>query len=410
MIRVALSEAVPGMQLAMPVWHPQRPRNVLLNPGFVLDSPSITRLTHLDVVELYINYPGLEFVDRFYCAELETAYRDFSEIGFSIIDAFSSRCPEKADWKKFDDLLRVLIDCVLAHPAAALPMPEPCRGLFTLQQHSVATAYLSMLLGLKLQGYMVRQRRFIEPRHGASILSLARAALLHDIGLLHLPVSAFANVHAEHDPLDSLWQSHCRLGYDLVSGHVESAVAATVMNHHQCWDGTGFPRRQNWNGETGGLDGRRIHIFARLVAVADLFDELRFEADGRPRPMVRVLKYLCARPVVGRLDPVILQALYEIVPAFQPGWRIRLSDGRGGYIANWRPASPCSPVVALVEDPTAAVRCFVDEPKVIDLSEQRALSIAEVGGVDVSDDAFTLPDSISPQRGQGLHALPQDAA
>ena len=43
-------------------------------------------------------------------------------------------------------------------------------------------------------------------------------------------------------------------------------MAAIVANeHHEKWDGTGYPRI---------LKGEEIHIFARITAVADVFDAL----------------------------------------------------------------------------------------------------------------------------------------
>ena len=43
------------------------------------------------------------------------------------------------------------------------------------------------------------------------------------------------------------------------------AAAITALEHHERWDGKGYPR---------GLKGEEIHIFGRIAAIADVFDAL----------------------------------------------------------------------------------------------------------------------------------------
>ena len=63
-------------------------------------------------------------------------------------------------------------------------------------------------------------------------------------------------------------KKHCEIGSEIL-GDSEAEliqVAKTIaLQHHEKWDGTGYPL---------GLNESNINIFARIVAVADVFDAL----------------------------------------------------------------------------------------------------------------------------------------
>ncbi|MEX1311895.1 MAG: HD domain-containing phosphohydrolase, partial [Candidatus Sulfomarinibacteraceae bacterium] len=70
-------------------------------------------------------------------------------------------------------------------------------------------------------------------------------------------------------------------------------AAAIALNHHERWDGTGYPN---------GLEGERIPIEARIVALADIYDALR-----SARPYKPGLSHAEARKIIlegdARMDP-----------------------------------------------------------------------------------------------------------
>ena len=97
---------------------------------------------------------------------------------------------------------------------------------------------------------------------------LPLAATLHDVGLIAIP-EAILNKHA---PLTSdeqaLYETHTRWGQDLLSSQdseILQMAGLIAAQHHERWDGQGYPDR---------LSGMQIHLYARLTAVADEFDEL----------------------------------------------------------------------------------------------------------------------------------------
>jgi HD-GYP domain-containing protein (c-di-GMP phosphodiesterase class II) len=63
-------------------------------------------------------------------------------------------------------------------------------------------------------------------------------------------------------------QSHSTLGYEMLrrsERQLLKAAAIITNQHHERWDGTGYP---------SGLREEEIHIYGRIVAICDVFDAL----------------------------------------------------------------------------------------------------------------------------------------
>ncbi len=92
------------------------------------------------------------------------------------------------------------------------------------------------------------------------------AGMLHDVGKTEIS-EGLLNKIGQLD--DAEWQrikEHSAIGCDIV-GSIDgfSRVAGFVLEHHERWDGTGYPN---------GLRGNKISLQARIIAVADAFDAM----------------------------------------------------------------------------------------------------------------------------------------
>ena len=103
----------------------------------------------------------------------------------------------------------------------------------------------------------------------ATIHSVERVALFHDIGKIH--EALFDIVHHHNDDVTPeerrLIATHPRRGADVLEPltFFYPDLSEGVLSHHERWDGTGYPR---------GLAGEEIPIAARVVAIADTFDAI----------------------------------------------------------------------------------------------------------------------------------------
>ena len=113
------------------------------------------------------------------------------------------------------------------------------------------------------------------------------ASPLHDFGkigikdaVLHKPGKLNAEEWA-------VMQTHAQIGHDLLNRsnrQILKAAALIAGQHHEKWDGSGYP---------GGLGGSDIHIFARIVSLADVYDALNSKRSYKePWPMETVLEHI----------------------------------------------------------------------------------------------------------------------
>lgn len=105
---------------------------------------------------------------------------------------------------------------------------------------------------------------------------LVEASALHDIGKIAVP-DAILHKPGKLTPEEfELVKMHTILGAQIIgdpSAPVLSAGRDIVLSHHEKWDGTGYPN---------GLAGTDIPLFARIVAVVDVWDALTHARVYKP--------------------------------------------------------------------------------------------------------------------------------
>ncbi|NOR58662.1 MAG: response regulator [Sulfurimonas sp.] len=139
---------------------------------------------------------------------------------------------------------------------------------------------------------------------------LKDASSLHDIGkigvtdnILHKP-SSLSNEEFK------VMKHHTTLGSDMLSKSelpLFKAAAIVCIQHHEKYDGSGYPK---------GLKGEEIHIYGRIVAIADVFDALSFKRsykDGWTQE--KVLSYI--REMSGKqFDPKLIEIFFKNIDEF----------------------------------------------------------------------------------------------
>ena len=97
---------------------------------------------------------------------------------------------------------------------------------------------------------------------------LKQASPMHDIGKVAIPDSILNKPGPFDENERYIMDTHATLGYEMIkhsSRPLLKAAAVVAYEHHERWDGSGYPN---------SLNGDDIHIYGRITALADVFDAL----------------------------------------------------------------------------------------------------------------------------------------
>src|ERR1044071_1838037 len=136
-----------------------------------------------------------------------------------------------------------VLNCLLAKPAAAVFIQELAGREQPTLRHASNVCLMSILMGLKLDDYLIAERSWLGPTAARDVTSLGVGAMLHDIGMLRLDPAVIRKWNHTQDQSDPEWRRHVMVGFEMVKDAIGPAAAAGVLHHHQRYDGSGFPRR-----------------------------------------------------------------------------------------------------------------------------------------------------------------------
>jgi len=95
-----------------------------------------------------------------------------------------------------------------------------------------------------------------------------QASPMHDIGKVAIADNILKKNGKLTDNEMIIMKKHSEIGYNLLKNSnrpLLKTAAIVAYEHHEKWDGTGYPR---------GIKGNDIHIYGRITAIADVFDAL----------------------------------------------------------------------------------------------------------------------------------------
>jgi len=134
---------------------------------------------------------------------------------------------------------------------------------------------------------------------------LKYASPLHDLGKIAIP-DMILNKKGIHTPEETvIMREHAEIGFQMLAPSkrkILQAAATIAHEHHERWDGAGYPRQ---------LSGKDIHVYGRITAIADVFDALSNDRCYKKAwPIEEVLKFFSAES--GRqFDPSLVDILFE---------------------------------------------------------------------------------------------------
>ena len=159
--------------------------------------------------------------------------------------------------------------------------------------HCERLAFMSVAMGLAL--------RLSKP----NLITLYQAGYLHDVGKVGMPDSILLKPGSLSAEEWDVMRTHPLRGEEICS-HIGSLspVLPVIRNHHERWDGSGYP---------DGLKGNKIPKLARVLQVADIYDALVTQRPYKPSYSPRqALDFIREETACGWRDPEIVGVFLRI--------------------------------------------------------------------------------------------------
>ena len=242
------------------------------------------------------------------------------------------------------DVASIVTDEVMNLPDAALHLADMMGADQYLLQHVIDVTALGVVLARKTfheHGWIdfTGRRRFdgIEGR----LSKIALGLLLHDIGKLSIPAEILNKPGKLDDAEWDVMKKHPVIGTDMLGEDISFLVKAVVRHHHERLDGNGYP---------DGLAGDKIHQFARIASVADVYDAVTSERAYKTAAPPHIGVEVIAKGTGTAFDPEVVAVFHKVVVPFPPGYEVDLADGRTGVVLDVDLDTPYQPHVRVRND------------------------------------------------------------
>jgi HD-GYP domain-containing protein (c-di-GMP phosphodiesterase class II) len=225
-----------------------------------------------------------------------------------------------------------------------------------LAKSSVNAAILAALISIEL--------RFVNH----VIMQIVTGALLHDVGMLRLPKEITGKSGGLSDAEVQRMQGHPLYSYKIITKELlyPEDVGLVALQHHERWDGEGYPRR---------ITGAGIEVGARIVSVADAFEAMVSEKPYRNS----MIGYQAMKNLLSdnsrRFDPDILKAFIKTMGIYPIGSIILLNNGAIARVTDVQGDAPLRPKIRILIDEFGKMY-KQDEGELMDLLTEKSLFIA----------------------------------
>ena len=318
---------------------------VLLKAGVELTEQVLKRVEELNILSLYIEdeETSKEIIEDVIKPEIrqktikrvKEAFTNVERISMEtdINNDITRKLQERRNRQYFSGILEAakeLIHNILERKDVMLALVDIKSLNNYAYQHSVNVAIISLVMGISLK--MTEEE----------LTDLCIGALTHDIGKTFIPKEIAFGDYQLSDEDRLLIDTHPRKWYDYLKDvlNFKTSICLVALQHHERIDGKGYPI---------GIDGSKISLYSKIVAIADTYDTLTSDMQNRRAiPQSQALEYIMAHASV-IFDYEMVRVFNRILIAYPNGTIVKLSNGDIALVQKTPPNYPLRPTVKIIK-------------------------------------------------------------
>lgn len=280
-------------------------------------------------------------------ASISPLLEKFESMEKILASAFASVGPgQKLPILEVRNGLKEMLDCIDEYSVLMFVPPGEVQGTEWWIRKSVLMALTSYQLA--------RWCKFPEKDWNA----IALAALLHDIGNVRIDPAIFHKPSRLTEAELHEMRQHTVYGFKLLEGvpSLNQGVSLAALQHHERIDGSGYPMK---------VTGEKIHPYAKIVAIADMYHAMTSNRSHRKAESPYLVLEQLQSEAFGKLDPYYVQTFIDRATQFHNGMLVQLNNHQVGEIVFTDRNHPTRPMVSV-------------DGKIINLASQREIYICAI--------------------------------
>ena len=274
MLRVPVHKIQPGMILARPIHVPNDPRRFLLQRDREVPVDMIPRLQKLGICDVWIRHRDLEFLENIIDEGLGDRQREVYQHVRQNFESIMGDAAVELDMSHFQSSISDLFDFLKQSSCGNMLLQKLDTFDNYLMSHSTNVCYLALLLGMKLERYLIEERCFKNAREAKDLQLLGLGCLLHDVGKMRIPpelLNSPARLTAEQIQIMRLASGvRARDGQGTRSTGRGSSGAES--SSAVCRRRLSGPHRQPHRRTAAAAGRQAIPVFSRIATVVDVYD------------------------------------------------------------------------------------------------------------------------------------------
>lgn len=308
---------------------------VLLKKGSVLKDAIIKKIKELNIYSIYIfdEYSN-KVIEEVIKPEIRqkaimaikrnfiniNPYNEFQKINYT---------DQENEFNSIVYIAKELIEEILSQKDIMINLVDIKSKNNYIFQHSVNVAIISLIIGIKLN------------LHKFDLIDLCIGALLHDIGMIFVPVEILNKESELTEQEYDIVKKHTKEGYNFLRECFNISVTSVMiaLQHHEKIGGQGYPE---------GKAGDEISKFGKIVAIADTYDALTAHRPYRDAMSPNeALEYLMASGGI-QFDYKYVKIFSKIIVPYPEGTLVNLTNGEKAVIEKINPNFPLRPEVKII--------------------------------------------------------------
>ena len=336
--KILIEDLKIGMKFSAPLYTDDN--NIVLESNVPIKEQIYNRFIRWGIKELFTNGEIIEYDEEPSSSEEDDGYfsaKSYIQIYNKVLSSyedFIESVIKNDNYNKglLEEIVKDILDLIVKYKNDIISYMAVENDKYDyLITHAINTSILALIGGLQLK------------LDDKKIRLLGISCLIHDVGMLKIPKDILNKKDKLTTEEYNIIKAHPVTIYKQLStsGIFNQDVLDAILQHHEQFDGNGYPRK---------LKGEKINIYAKIIAIADTFEaQITRRVYRKAKTGYMAMKSVLAE-AQNRFDPKVLRAFLTTLSIYPPGTLLQLNNNSIGTVVSINSDAPLRPKIRIIVD------------------------------------------------------------